>query len=323
MEINQIGKVISSKLEFETRVLTPEDAKELLVLNTNNRKVSKAKVDEYAKKMLLGKWMENNGDTIRISVRKVILDAQHRLHALAKLEGEDVKIAFNFLTGLEDDTFSTIDTGKKRNASDVLSIAGFSVKVCKTFASSARAIMSYQLMADNLEAEKHFRMDAKSKKFVRKTPVFQNQDILEYVQENVTLFEDGYNIIVKNKDSFPSSLSVSQLLFMYIMLTKKGKDGNLFAVQLITGINTLAGSPVDILREELSKNDALDKTDKNRLTKNESGTLAIIAWNHFALDNSMSRKFFKKDTICKLTGKTEILDYAGPSEDEVEIFEEE
>lgn len=108
-------------MKLSIKKITPKYATELLESNTSNRPLSEKTVDRYADDMRDGAW-QANGDPIRISKSGVLLDGQHRLTALRK---SGITISMVIIEGLNDEAFKTIDTGKKRNAADVLAIAGF------------------------------------------------------------------------------------------------------------------------------------------------------------------------------------------------------
>jgi hypothetical protein len=74
----------------------------------------------YAEAMRRGQW-KFNGDSIRLSKTNVLLDGQHRLHAVVE---SGTSQWFIFVDDLDDDSFDTIDQGRKRTGSDVLSIKG-------------------------------------------------------------------------------------------------------------------------------------------------------------------------------------------------------
>lgn len=101
-------------------VVTPEIARELLDKNTNNRKLSRRRVDSLVKIMQRGEW-QYNGDTIRISKTGRLLDGQHRLSAI---ERSGIPQKYIIVDGLDDESFTTIDIGSARNASQMLGIAG-------------------------------------------------------------------------------------------------------------------------------------------------------------------------------------------------------
>lgn len=98
----------------------PHDAEAILASQVQNRPVSSITVKKYANMMEDGHWMLN-GESIIFANGKLI-DGQHRLNAVIKsktpLTVIMVEIGNEF-------AFRTLDQGKKRNNSDVLSIAGY------------------------------------------------------------------------------------------------------------------------------------------------------------------------------------------------------
>lgn len=108
------------KANVETMIITPGLALELLKSNTRNRRMNKELVTVYADQMTLEQW-RFNGESIIISKSNVLLDGQHRLAAIVK-SGKSQQMVV--VSGVADDAFDTIDTGRLRSAGDVLSIAG-------------------------------------------------------------------------------------------------------------------------------------------------------------------------------------------------------
>lgn len=119
---------------FKTAIVTPDFAAQLLKANTNNRPISKASVRLYASEMRAGRWT-NNGDTIRLSKGGRLLDGQHRLLAVISA---GIPVQMTIVEGLDDDTFKTIDQGRKRTNADILAIAG--EKNTNRLAAAARAV---------------------------------------------------------------------------------------------------------------------------------------------------------------------------------------
>lgn len=101
-------------------IVTPELAKQLLDKNTHNRSLSESIVAKLVGAMKRGEW-QYNGDTIRLSKSGRLLDGQHRL---AAIERSGIPQKYIIVDGLEDESFTTIDVGRGRTASDMLGIAG-------------------------------------------------------------------------------------------------------------------------------------------------------------------------------------------------------
>jgi len=100
--------------------ITPERAKDLLELNTNNRRINNKKVAQYVRDMNNNNF-EFNGHTVCVSRNNVLLDGQQRLTACV----QSGKSFFTILVqGLNDDVMSTIDSGRARVYSDRLKIRG-------------------------------------------------------------------------------------------------------------------------------------------------------------------------------------------------------
>lgn len=102
-------------------LLTPEMATQLLEHNTLNRPLNDQHVKRIAGQILAGKW-KFNGDTIKLSIKKDVLDGQHRLWAVVEAK---VPIETIIVEGIEADAFATIDTLRKpRSGADVLALKG-------------------------------------------------------------------------------------------------------------------------------------------------------------------------------------------------------
>lgn len=106
------------KITVET--ITPSQAEAMLATNTANRKVDRPRVRLYAEQIKSGQW-KLTGDAIRISSDNVLLDGQHRLHAII-LSGLPVETVV--ARNVDPSTYTVIDTGKNRTVADVLTIAG-------------------------------------------------------------------------------------------------------------------------------------------------------------------------------------------------------
>ncbi len=107
-------------LYITVATIFPHEAELILASQVQNRPVSSAQVKKYSEMMKQGHWMLN-GESIIYANGKLI-DGQHRLNAVIQsktpLTVIMVEIGNEF-------AFRTLDQGKKRNNSDILSIAGY------------------------------------------------------------------------------------------------------------------------------------------------------------------------------------------------------
>lgn len=121
-------------MEIKYLKITPETAKKYLKNNDKNRKVRRKIVERYATDMLEGRWKEGTGDTMKISIRGILLDGQHRLLALIKA---NKSFYFHVAFDVNEQVMDVLDTGAARIAADSLYIEGIAS------ANSKAAIIKY------------------------------------------------------------------------------------------------------------------------------------------------------------------------------------
>ena len=109
-----------STMESKTVLITPDIAENLLANNSINRPFNKANL-AYLKNQLLSNQWKLTHQGIAISKNGNVLDGQHRLKIVVET-GMSVEMLVT--SDLEEDVFSVLDTGKRRDGSDVLSIDG-------------------------------------------------------------------------------------------------------------------------------------------------------------------------------------------------------
>lgn len=104
--------------DIEVIEITPELARDWLLLNTHNRNLRQRVTLAYAADMANGNW-QWNGESIKFSDDGTLLDGQHRLAAIIEA---DVTIPMLIVRGLPNETQDTVDGGTKRKFSDVLQL---------------------------------------------------------------------------------------------------------------------------------------------------------------------------------------------------------
>lgn len=129
---------MAQQIRFVEESVTPERAKELLLSMANDRPFSKNTALNYTEVMRRGEW-KFNGDPIRINAKGKVIDGQHRLTAIVN-SGKTQRMLL--VSGLDDSVFDTIDVGKRRSPSDLLSIAGFTHAT--PLAATSRALIIYE-----------------------------------------------------------------------------------------------------------------------------------------------------------------------------------
>jgi len=99
--------------------VTPSKAKKMLEMNLNNRPLNGKHVAFIVSEIKNGNW-RLNGESIKIGKDRLI-DGQHRLQAIVQ-SGKSMKTVV--MTGIDDDVFDTVDTGRARKHADILALNG-------------------------------------------------------------------------------------------------------------------------------------------------------------------------------------------------------
>ncbi len=107
-------------MRSRVQTITPARAEEMLAANTTNRPLSKPTVRNLAEAMRRGEWMVTH-QGIAFDVKGILVDGQHRLAAIIEA---DQPVELTVFTDVAEGTFDVLDTGKRRNAADVLAIEG-------------------------------------------------------------------------------------------------------------------------------------------------------------------------------------------------------
>lgn len=115
-------EVIKAATKLTTQVidLTPDLATAMLERNPENRKLSDAQVDQFARDIVSGNWAFN-GESIIVSSDGLLNDGQHRCAAVVKAKKS---IPVVLVVGAERETRTTLDQGKNRLISDYLAMDG-------------------------------------------------------------------------------------------------------------------------------------------------------------------------------------------------------
>lgn len=261
-----------TKIKVYQKLVTPEMAKKYLDKNKGNRKLTERNTQFFYQQMATGKWMLA-ADPIKFGEDGRLLDGQHRLKALIKY-GKPLEMFI--AEGLSDNVFSVLDTGRNRNASDILSIKGY--KSFNALSATAKSILMFNagVYSDHNKTSKDFRAS--------------NQMILEFVEKNPRLHEDiNYVNAIYRRFRY---LGFSRLVMLYFLLSKKNAEkADEFFEKYSTGIDLNQDSPIRILRERF----ILDSQNKTKLTLRDKTAIFIHAWNAYISNKKIERIKLTKD----------------------------
>jgi hypothetical protein len=126
----------------KVQTVTPRKAAEYLEANTGNRPLSKRLVREFAEAMRRGEWRVTH-QGIAFDSTGALVDGQHRLAAVIEA---DTPVELTVFTDVPEGAFDVLDTGKRRNAADVLAIEG--EKSAVVLAAMVRTVWLYEHRPD-------------------------------------------------------------------------------------------------------------------------------------------------------------------------------
>jgi hypothetical protein len=112
--------VLAPQPRAEIITVTPELARKWLEANKANRRLRRRDVANYARDMAAGRWLMN-GEAVKFDTADLLLDGQHRLHAVITA---GVPVPMLVIFGLPRETQATMDAGLKRTTGDAFSLRG-------------------------------------------------------------------------------------------------------------------------------------------------------------------------------------------------------
>lgn len=252
---------------------TPEDAAYILEnVNLKNRSLVTNNVEKIRSSMEKDSWVIN-GETIIFSKDGELLNGQHRLSACA----QSGKI-FSSLTvvGVSEEAFSTLDSGRKRRAQDILSIDGHR-NAC-VLAATVRNFKEYgrYFISDIPEQHREFFKKSNSK--------FED---VEEMRKIADAFPELGEIISEQRIYSTKKVgnpSVRHAL-TYFLRKKDRPLSDKFWESVVVGTNVGGkDDPVIRLRECL-----MSRTGHHRNIREEL-ILIIKAWNAYKLGAPIKRK---------------------------------
>ena len=249
--------------------VTPEMAGVMLERNTKNRPCRRQTVAHYARQMSEGKWHYTRVPVI-FSIDGVLIDGQHRLRAIIE-SGATVKMDLAF--GAPADSFSFIDVGKGRSASDIFSIHG--VKNSSLMAAAVRWVVGYETNTLNAKGGGAYTAD----------------ELYEFYQNHEGL-QDSYHaawLFSKTRLAPPAMMCALH----YLMAKKNRAQADAFFEGVAEGVGLTKGAPALALRNKLILNAS---SDEKRSPRKMAG-LTVRAWAKVREGVPVSTLKFKDDDV--------------------------
>jgi len=255
-------------------LVTPEIAAKWLANNSHNRNVNQSRVNRYAQDMVNGKWRQNTGEFIKIAKDGTLLDGQHRLIALIKSKKS---IYLDCLGGLENDLFQVLDTGKSRNTSDILKIAG----VKNPTMVGALVNRFNQLINTNSKAGSG-NYDTN----------MSGHEILSFYNDNKHWIDEKVNKSLNLYNQFQKVWNQGEVTFFYSVFTHvDNRLGHDFMRELCQGTDITNDSIILLRNRLISEKVNNTKKSLNSVTR----ALVIKTWNAYYLGKTIKTLRFNPE----------------------------
>lgn len=250
-----------SNVKIDKVLVTPSQASIWLLKNVANRPLNEKQVKFFSRQIEKGRW-ELTTDAIGFDGEGKLINGQHRLTAIVKTgKAQDLLVG----TGFSAEAFNVIDTGKMRNAGDILGVNGIGAGVPKS------AIIRFVM-----GLSKGYIPGSMARKGGSNDIRLSNQDILEYAEKHKTKLEDAYEVSVKTTKEF-KGLSGRYVAGLYWLFSSINRDeALLFFHYLGTGITLRADDPVYVLRKRLM----VEMINKKKSPDVDKLAWTVLAWNH-------------------------------------------
>ena len=233
----------------------PKEAAIYLNANIANRPISERNISLLASSMKNGEW-RLNGEPLIFFKDGTLGDGQHRLGAVLR---SGTTQDFLVVRGIEKSTFSTIDIGKPRGASDALALVGE---------------LNYAALSSAVRAFLQYGLNGRAVYLITPTQIIdclsKNPDIRVWSNKRCNK---------RALKAFPASLAA----FSTIASRIHGVDVmDTFFEQLASGVGLQKGGPALLLRERIFS------THITRMTKRAADAFIIKAINAHTKGRSLA-----------------------------------
>lgn len=248
--------------------VNPTIATAWLEQNTSNRKLTTTTVTKYTNFMNEGLW-HYDASPIRFAKNGRLLDGQHRLWAVIE---SGTTQEFLVVTGLDERSFITMDTGKKRGFADVVSIEWPELKDVNAVASTAVLVARWEQGIRG----KSMRPSGRS---LNEAAMEENLSFLDANLERISDCAHRGREIARRVPGYTTTM-VALLLWVFEDIDQEDSDA--FFERLVKGTNLDDGNPILALRNFLYRWSS-GRNSRSALPTDMAIAVGIKAWNAFRL----------------------------------------
>jgi hypothetical protein len=245
-------------LHLEIVTITPELAQEWLDRGGTNRKITRRRIEAMTAAIQRGEW-QLTGEAIKLDDAGRVRDGQNRLHAIVEA---GIPVRSVVARGVGEDAFDVMDTGRSRNAADVLHIHGYPSQ--NALAATARGLMFVERYGRVFPSQRDSHLYV--------TPV----TTLRYVEQHPEVI-DGVRLGDRIYHSGIQGGIGLWGIVMTLFLRLDAEQAEQFAEHLTTGAGLHRGHPLLVLRNRLLGS---QRDQYSTLSGREAlVAIAIKSWN--------------------------------------------
>ncbi|MFC8128468.1 hypothetical protein [Streptomyces sp. NPDC057302] len=244
-------------MQSNVEVITPELARDWLLLNTKNRPLSKAFVQQLTQQIERGEWQLTH-QGIAFDDHGALIDGQHRLEAVAKA---GVPVQCVVTRGVAQSAFTVMDTGRKRSGRDALALAG--EEHSTHLAAALRGLYLYLTAPDSAWSGQSAAV---------------SNDLLLTVLDQHPGMRDAVRAAIPMNKAFRITVTAAAVGWYATTDARPELDQHLWHEALVTGAGLRIGDPRLTLRNTLL-NLAAGKTHRRRDDSREHLLYYLKSWN--------------------------------------------
>lgn len=260
-------------MQIEKIKVTPQLAGEWLKSNLNNRRLDRNRLNKYVSEMKSGKWREDTFEFIKFDKNGNLIDGQHRLTSICK---SGVSVNLHVVFGLEQEVMNFIDTGKSRQASDVLTINGI-----QNSTRIAGFIQRYNL---------YVNLNSKAQQSGIENSL-NNNEVLKFYDENKDFIEHVMKQSMTYYEAFKRVLDFGTLALFYALFSKIDQEkADAFMQEVCIGKNTTNDITFSLRDRLISEKIGIKKTSKQVII-----ALIIKSWNFYYTNKTIKTLRYQPD----------------------------
>jgi hypothetical protein len=254
--------VAEPNISLET--ITPVIAREMLKLNTNNRRVDPEEVNYLSGAMSRQEWVVN-GETISFDTDEILVDGQHRLHAVV---ASGVSIETLVIRNLPTSARDVVGQERVRKLSEQLAVEGFERSVY--LASAVNNL--HRFTGEEIRKGRGIRPSTNQ--------ALERLGRSPELQESVALVS-----VIPREIGFGPVGVLATMHFLFRQVDPEPTDQ--FFTGLIDGEELARGDPVLLLRNRFLQEGM--KARRDRLKPHNVAHLMIVAFNHRRAGNRLEK----------------------------------